>query len=155
MSRRRALDGPMKTHVVAEQALSMLIDDYKTGLPPTTYTELAQRCGIEGNVRWFGQVTDIIDAACALADVPSLALVRVLEANHEINHAAWRKQYSHLRDLIIDNAKKASWTDEDFKKMADALSVFSAHGLGNKKAWEFVRGQIGIEDWARGLKRPR
>ena len=117
----RGLGGPMKTHVVAEQALSALIDDYKTGLPPTTYTELAQRCGIEGNVRWFGQVTDIIDAACALAEVPSFALVRVLAADHQINHAAWRKQYSYLRDIIIDNAKKASWTDEDFRKIAEAL----------------------------------
>ena len=86
----------MKTHVVAEQALAMLIDDYKAGLPPTTYGELVQRCGFEGphNGRWFGQVTDLIDAACALADVPSFALVRVREANGNVNHAAWRKEYT-------------------------------------------------------------
>jgi hypothetical protein len=32
---------------------------------PATYGELAQRCGFEGqrNGRWFGQVTDLIDAA--------------------------------------------------------------------------------------------
>src|ERR1700741_10763 len=29
----------MKTHVVAEQALATLIDDYNVGLPPTTYGE--------------------------------------------------------------------------------------------------------------------
>ena len=68
----------MKTHVLAEQALTILIEDYKAGKDPTTYTELARRCGFEGqNVRVFGQVTDLIDAACALADVPSFALVRV------------------------------------------------------------------------------
>jgi hypothetical protein len=69
----------MKTHVVAEQVLSILIEDYKAGNDPTTYGELARRCGFEGqqNGRWFGQVTDLIDAACALADVPSFALVRV------------------------------------------------------------------------------
>ena len=29
------------------------------------------------NARWFGQVTDLIDAACAIAGVPSLALARL------------------------------------------------------------------------------
>jgi hypothetical protein len=93
----------MKTHIVAEQALQMLIEDYKAGKDATTYGQLARRCGFEGqqNARWFGQVTDLIDAACALAGVPSFALVRVREANGYVNHAAWRKEYSHLRDRII------------------------------------------------------
>ena len=88
----------MKTHIVAEQALQMLIEDYKAGKNPTTYGELARRCGFEGqqNARWFGQVTDLIDAACALAGVPSFALVRVREASQDVNRAAWRKEYSHL-----------------------------------------------------------
>ena len=145
----------MTTHVVAEQALPMLIKDYEAGLPPTTYGELAQRCGIENQtVRWFGQVTDLIDAACALADVPSFALVRVREANGEINHAAWRKQDSHLRDLIIARGKAGKWTPDDFMKINDSLATFSAHALGNKKAWDFVRERISIEDWARGVKPP-
>ena len=109
---------PMKTHVVAEQALAMLIEDYKAGLHPTTYGELARRCAFEGqNARWFGQVTDLIDAACALAGVPSFALVRVREANGNVNDAAWRKAYSHLRDHIIARAKAGKWTDEDFTKI--------------------------------------
>ena len=63
--------GLMKTHTVAEQALKLLIEDYKAGKDPTTYGELGQRCGFDGqqNARWFGQVTDLIDAACALAGV--------------------------------------------------------------------------------------
>jgi len=141
---------PMKTHAVAEQALPMLIEDYKAGLHPTTYGELARRCGFEGqqNGRWFGQVTDLIDAACALAGVPSFALVRVREASGNINEAAWRKEYSHLRDRIIATARAGAWTDEDFTKIKDALAVFSAQGFGNKKAWSYVLGQIKVEDWA-------
>ena len=140
----------MKTHVVAEQALTMLVKDYNAGLPPTNYAELARRCGFEGqqNARWFGQVTDLIDAACALADVPSFALVRVREANGNVNDAAWRNEYSHLRDRIIARAAAGVWTGADITKISDALAVFSEHGLGNKKAWGYVLGQIKIEDWA-------
>jgi hypothetical protein len=141
---------PMKTHVVAEQALTMLIEDYKAGLQPTTYGELARRCGFEGqqNARWFGQVTDLIDAACALAGTPSFALVRVRDARGNVNDAAWRKEYSQLRDPIIARALTGVWTDEDFTKIHDALAVFSAHGFGNKKAWVYVFGQVKVEEWA-------
>ena len=141
---------PMKTHVIAEQALKMLIEDYKTGLHPTTYGELARRCGFGGqqNGRWFGQVTDLIDAACALAGVLSFALVRVREANGNVNDAAWRKEYGHLRDRIIQTALAGVWTDEGFTKIENALAVFSAHAFGNKKAWAYVQGQIKMEDWA-------
>ena len=47
----------MKTHIVAEQALQLLIEDYKAGKDPTTYSELGRRCGFEGqqNARWFGR----------------------------------------------------------------------------------------------------
>src|SRR5215813_7011923 len=71
--RSKVSKAPIKTHIVAEQALTMLIEDYNAGLDPTTYGQLAQRCGFGGqqNARWFGQVTDLIDAACALAGVPS------------------------------------------------------------------------------------
>jgi hypothetical protein len=140
----------MKTLIVAEQALQMLIEDYKAGKDPTMYGQLARRCGFEGqqNARWFGQVTDLIDAACALAGVPSFALVRVREANGYVNHAAWRKEYSHLRDRIIGTALAGSWTDEDFTKVRDALAVFSANGFGNKRAWNYVWGRINMEAWA-------
>ena len=141
---------PMKTHVVAEQALTILIEDYEAGLPPTTYAELALRCGFEGqrNGRWFGQVTDLIDAACALASLPSFALVRVREANGEINHAAWRKENGHLRERIIARARAGVWTAEDFTKIHDALAAFTARAFGNKKAWHYVQTQTNLEDWA-------
>lgn len=150
--RSKAVEVPMKTHIFADLALTMLIEDYKAGLPPTTYGELALRCGMgQQNARWFGQVTDLIDAACALAGVPSFALVRVREANGNVNDAAWRKWHSHLRDPIIAKALAGVWTDDDFTKIRDALAVFSAHGFGNKKAWEYVDRQIKMEDWA-GVK---
>jgi hypothetical protein len=72
------------------------------------------------NARWFGQVTDLIDAACALAGVPSFALVRVREASGNVNDAAWRKEYSHLRDRIIAMALAGVWTDEDFGSLTSA-----------------------------------
>jgi hypothetical protein len=145
---------PMKTHVVAGQTLAMLIEDYETGLPPTTYGDLSLRCGFEGqhNARWFGQVTDLIDAACALAGVPSFALVRVREASGEVNHAAWRKENSHLRDRIISTAMAGVWTAEDFTKIRDALAALSARALGNKKAWNYVSQQVNLEGWAGALK---
>lgn len=147
----KAAKTPMKTHVAAEQALSILIEEYNAGLPPTTYNKLAQLCGLDGG-QWFGQVTDLIDAACALADVPSFALFRVREANGQINHAAWRKgNFSHLRDRIVAKARAGSWTDEDFTKIKDALSVFNAQAFGNKKAWSFVEDKINIEAWAGSL----
>jgi hypothetical protein len=149
--RGKASKAQMKTHMVAEQALSMMIEDYNAGLHPTTYGDLARRCGFEGqqNARWFGQVTDLIDAACALAGVPSFALVRVREANGNINDAAWRNEYSHLRGHIIAKATTGVWTSHDFTKICDALAVFSAHRFGNKKAWSHVFDQIKVEDWAR------
>lgn len=150
--RSRVPRAPLKTHIVAEQALTMLIAEYDAGLPPTTYGELARRCGFEGqDARWFGQVTDLIDAACALAGVPSFALVRVREVNGDVNDDAWRHNiYSHLRDQIIARALAGKWIDEDFTKMRDALAVFSANCLGNKKAWGYVLGQINMEAWAAG-----
>jgi hypothetical protein len=146
----KPVNAPMKTHIVAEQTLTMLIEDYKAGFDPTTYGELALRCGFEGhrNGRWFGQVTDLIDAACALAGVPSFALVRVREANGDVNHNAWRKEYSHLRDRIVESARAGVWTDENFTAIRDALAVFCARGFGHKKAWDYVFKQINMEVWA-------
>jgi hypothetical protein len=83
-----------------------------------------------------------------LAHLPSFALVRVREANGDVNRAAWRKEYSHLRDHIIAKALSGSWRDEDFTNIRDALAVFSAKGLGNKRAWNYVWGQINMEAWA-------
>jgi hypothetical protein len=151
LQRGHARKPPLKTHVVAEQALAMLIKDYRAELPPTTYGALAERCGYGGqnNARWFGQVTDLIDAACALAGVPSFALVRVRESNGDVNAEAWLgSQYSHLRERILASALAGKWSDDDFAKMRDAIAVFSAHGFGNKKAWDYVWGQISMEDWA-------
>ena len=146
----KGLKSAMKTHVVAELALAMLVDDYEAGSDPTTYGELARRCGFEGqqNGRWFGQVTDLIDAGCALADVPSFALVRVREANGNVNNAAWRKEYSHLRDRVIARALTGAWDEKDFTKIRDALAFFSAQGFGHHKAWNYVWGQVDMEAWA-------
>ncbi len=141
---------PLKSLAAAEKALAILFDDYTAGQHPTTYGDLARRCGFEGgrNVRWFGQVTDLIDAACALKGLPSFALVRVREANGDVNHAAWRKQFGQLREGIVARALAGQWIEADLAKMKDALAEFSRRGLGNKKAWKFVFGQINVAEWA-------
>jgi hypothetical protein len=126
-----------------------LVEDYKARLHPTTYGQLARRCDLEPG-RWFGQVTDLIDAACALAGVPSFALVRVCEASGNVNEEAWRKEYSHLRDRIIATALAGEWTEEDFTKIRDALAVFSAHAFGNKKAWAYVFAYLVKSTWRTG-----
>ena len=65
------------------------------------------------------------------------------------NHnAAWRNEYSHLRDHIIETAAAGVWSDHDFTKIRDALAVFSRHGLGNKKAWSYGFDQIKVKEWA-------
>ena len=61
----------------------------------------------------------MIDAACALAKVPSFALFRVRAADGKVNDAAWRGEYEHLRDRIIASAEVGAWTDEDFIKIRD------------------------------------
>jgi len=145
----------LTTVTVAQQALKILADDYNAGRPATTYGELARRCGyaVGQNVQWMGQVTQLIDIACALADVPSFALVRVCtKKNGKINDDSWRTgEYADLRNKIIARAQSPEgWTDDDFERISNGLAYFSAHALGNKKAWAYVRGQINVEDWARG-----
>jgi hypothetical protein len=105
----------MKTHVIVEQALEILIDDYEASKDPITYGGLAGQCGYEPTVnsRIFGQVTDLIDAACALAGIPRFALVRVRQRGGKINGKAWRGEYSQLRERIIKRAKSAEWSEEE------------------------------------------
>ena len=140
---------PMKTHIVAENALKKLIIDYKNELPPTTYSNLAKRCDVEPG-RWFGQVTDMIDATCALNNIPSFALIRVLKSNGKVNQDAWKERYSHLREKILIRARNANWTDDDFDKMKDGIAFFISKDFGNKKAWKYVFNTIDIENWANG-----
>jgi hypothetical protein len=141
---------PMKTHVIVEQALEILIEDYKASKDPITYGELAGQCGYEPtlNSRVFGQVIDMIDAACALAGIPSFALLRVRQRGGKINGKAWRGEYSQLRERIINRAKSAKWSDEDFTKIRNGPALFSSKRLGNKRAWKYVRNEINMNEWA-------
>ena len=141
---------PLKTLLLAEQALALLAEDYNAGRPPTNYDALAKRCGVVPG-RGFGQVTDLIDAACALAGVPSFAIVRVLDASGKINSKAYSQgPYVHLRELIIERALAATWTDDDFTKIKEALAFLVSVGFGNDKSWDLVRGKIDMDAWARG-----
>jgi hypothetical protein len=140
-----------RTPAVAEAALALLIEDYQAGKDPTTYRELADRLGFHDTtkLRWFGQVTDLIDAACAYADVPSFALLRVLTADGQINQEAWSRPHQiGWRDKIIAKANAANWTDADFDKIRNALGFFASMGFGNIKAWAYVGAHRDVAKWA-------
>jgi hypothetical protein len=139
-----------RTPAVAEAALDMLIEDYQAGKEPTTYRDLADRLGFHDStkLRWFGQVTDLIDAACAYANVPSFALVRVRTADGQINQEAWSRPHQiGWRAKIVAKAH-AGWTEADFDKIRNALGFFASMGFGNIKAWAYVEANRDVAKWA-------
>lgn len=148
--RRQTIRPRIPTQIFAEQALDMLIEDYKAGRPTTTYGDLVARCGRDkhDDARWFGGVSQLIDAACVLANLPSFGLARIRANGGGINPAAWPKASASLRERIFANAERGSWTDDDFVKIKDALAELSARGLGPDKAAEYVTERVDVEAWA-------
>ena len=153
MTIRKTSGVDKKTNRIAIITLSLLAKDYLEQKPLSTDDTLAERCN-ERPGRWFGQVTDLIDAACALANVESFALIRVRTSNGQINPEAWNNQYQHLRGPIIEAAERANWSENDFKKITTNLEEFKSLGLGNKRAWQFVMDRIDLEEWARNPRMP-
>lgn len=107
--------------------------------PMLTYQTVAAKLGRDPSKssRAMAQVCDLLDAAAAHAEVPALALVRVHNANGEINPNAWtRNAPPGLRDAIIARAQAHQFTDADFTAIERALTHLS--GLGNRAAWRRV-----------------
>lgn len=106
-----------------------------------TYQSVAAALGRDPSrsFRAMAQVCDLLDAAAAHAEVPALALVRVHNANGEINPNAWKKNSPPgLREAIIARAQVHQFTDADFTAIKRALVDLA--GLGNRAAWKKVLG---------------
>jgi hypothetical protein len=103
------------------------------------YQDVAEMLGrSRDNARTVAQVCDLLDSAAALADVPLLALVVVLTAQNKINPKAWTGTDVEpgIRDGIISRSKGHTFTDAEFKAIAEALEKLRGHS--NRTAWKYL-----------------
>jgi hypothetical protein len=122
--------------------LLRLISSPSTEKTPLTYKEAAKLLGRmppASHSRAVAQMCDLLDAASALAGVPLLALVRVLASNHKINPKPW-KEHRARRAAIIQRSRSYPFSKADFEAISAALKKLD--GLGNRKAWKYVRRQF-------------
>ena len=91
--------------------------------------------------RAVAQMCDLLDAAACLAGVPLLALVAIRSKDGEVNPKAWVREYASARDAIISRSLQHSFTRADYDAVAQALS--DLEGMGNRKAWGFVKRTYG------------
>jgi hypothetical protein len=105
-----------------------------------TYQSAAQELGRPKNhARMVAQICDLLDAAAALADVPLLALITVLEADLHINRKAWTGEGIEpgIREGIIRRSQHHTFTQADFDAIATALQRLE--GKSNRAAWDYLR----------------
>lgn len=105
-----------------------------------TYQTAAEKLGRPRNhARMVAQVCDLLDAAAALADVPLLALVTVLEADNRVNRRAWTAEgiETWVRGAIIKRSQAHTFTKADFDAIAAALEKLA--GKSNRAAWDYLR----------------
>jgi HNH endonuclease len=104
-----------------------------------TYQTAAQKLGRPKNhARTVAQICDLLDAAAALADVPLLALITVLEADHRINRKAWTRKDVEpwIREAIIKRSQQHTFTQADFDAIDEALGKLE--GKSNQAAWAYL-----------------
>lgn len=104
-----------------------------------TYQTAAQKLGRPKNhARTVAQMCDLLDAAAALADVPLLALITVLEADNRINRKAWTAKHVEpwMREAIIKRSQQHTFTKADFDAIAKALEQLQ--GKSNRAAWAYL-----------------
>jgi hypothetical protein len=109
-----------------------------------TYRSAAKMIGVaayEKHSRAVAQMCDLLDAAACLAGVPLLALVAVRSKSGKVNPKTWAREYSSARSVIIDRSLNHRFSRRDFKAVGRALSDLK--GLGNRKAWAFVKRTYG------------
>jgi len=123
-------------HLEAQRLLPILAEAARRK-KPYTYKSAAKALGRDPrrNARMVAQVCDLLDAAAAIAGVPSLALFTVREATGAINTKAWRKGEfpPGLRDAIVSRASLHTFTRHDFAAIKSALD--SLAGMSNRAAW--------------------
>jgi alkylated DNA nucleotide flippase Atl1 len=125
-------------HDEARKLLPMIVKAAKSN-QFLTYQDIAEKLGRpRDNARSVAQVCDLLDSAAALADVPLLALVVVLNAQKKINPKAWtaKEVEPGIRDGIIKRSKGHTFTEADFKAIAEALEKLK--GKSNRTAWKYL-----------------
>ena len=102
-----------------------------------TYQIAAEKLGRpRSNARTVAQVCDLLDAAAALADVPLLALTKVLTADLRVNPDAWAEIEPEIRTAIINRSKNHTFTRADISAIGAALERLK--GYSNRKAWPYL-----------------
>jgi hypothetical protein len=102
-----------------------------------TYQTAAEKLGRpKNNARTVAQVCDLLDAAAALADVPLLALTRVLESSLRVNRDAWAEVEPEIRNAIIRRSQSHVFTKAEFKAIGEGLERLE--GYSNRKAWPYL-----------------
>lgn len=144
----------IQQHKDARELLSIIELAVETHKPPLTYKDVAKLLGRtppEHHSRAVGQVCDLLDAAAALAGVPLLAFVKVLNQSGKINPKAWKEDAAR-RDAIIRRSLDHEFSKADFQAIYEALT--NLDGKGNIAAWKCVRATFPIEVLYRRLTEP-
>jgi len=129
-------------HDEARRLLPIVIDAARTH-QFLTYQSVAERLGRpRNNARTVAQICELLDAAAALADVPLLALITVLNADNKINPKAWGADSIEpgIRDAIIKRSLAHTFTRADFDAIAEALEKLK--DKTNKSAWKYLRSLL-------------
>lgn len=129
----------MIQHVEAERLLRIISEAANSGAL-LTYTNVAEALGRDPttNSRMVAQVCDLLDAAAALAGVPLLALTAVKEKDGSLNRKAWAG--SPHRDAVFERSANHKFSSSDYEAIVRALAEL--RGLGNRRAWDYVRKLI-------------
>ncbi|EJN16287.1 hypothetical protein PMI42_00122 [Bradyrhizobium sp. YR681] len=104
-----------------------------------TYQTAAESVGRPRNhARAIAQVCNLLDAAAALAEVPLLALVTVLDTNNKINPNAWTADFIEpgIREGIIKRSLGHTFTNADFEAIALALEQLK--DKSGESAWKHL-----------------
>ncbi len=120
-----------------------------------TYQTLAVELGHDPakHARALAQVCDLLDAAAAHAGVPLLALVAVRNAAGQINPMAWTKNTPPgVRKAIIEKSKAYRFGSSDFDAIEHGLAALN--GLGNRAAWQKIRGALSDDQFFQRLTAP-
>jgi HNH endonuclease len=143
-------------HAEAKKLLRLIESAIADNGAPLDYRWAAKALGRDpkNNSRMVAQVCDLLDAAAALAGVPLLALVKVLDLEHHINPKAWASTglEARHREAIVNRSLFHKFTHADFAAIADSLDALT--GKGNRNAWKYVRAKFPDDVLYRRLTSP-
>jgi hypothetical protein len=93
------------------------------------------------NARTVAQFCDLLDGAAALANVPLLALTRVLNSSNRVNPKAWNHVDPLLREAMISRSQRHIFTQADFDAIRSALEQLK--DFSNKRFWPYLSDRFG------------